>query len=169
MITASPHGPISSYLPHRPPMLFIDDILEVTDQHFVCRATIHDDCVFAIDGLVHPTAMIEFAAQACPAGVGVLAAREGNPPKLGVIIGCREIELVAETFAVGDVLTISANKAFGQTHVAAFACTVVRAGLVCATIHMSVTELPSHSLANTELPRGSGQSAMVAGPDRGEP
>lgn len=145
MITASPHGPIASYLPHRPPMLLIDDVLEASDERFVCRATIRDDCVFAVDRQVHPSAMIEFAAQTCAAGIGVLAAREGNPPKLGLIMGCREMEFGVDFFGVGDELVISADKAFGQTHIAAFACTVARAGAVCVTIHLSVVELTSRT------------------------
>ena len=140
MITASPHGPIESYLPHRPPMLLIDDVVEVTSHRFVCRTAIHSDCVFAIDGLVHPSAMIEFVAQACAAGIGVLAARTGDPPKLGLLMGCREIAFFVETFAVGDELTITVDRTFGQTQTAAFACTVERGGALCTSIQVSVVD-----------------------------
>ncbi len=133
-------GPVASYLPHRPPMLLIDDIVEVTSDRGVVRTTIHPDCVFAIDGRVHPTAMIEFVAQACAIAVGVTASREGKPPRTGIILGCREITFSVDSFAVGDELVITTERVFGQTQLAAFACTVSRGGEVCVKIHMSVAD-----------------------------
>jgi predicted hotdog family 3-hydroxylacyl-ACP dehydratase len=133
-------GPAADYLPHRPPMLLIDEVLEVTDRVGVCRTTIHPDCVFAIDGRVHPSAMIEFVAQTCAIAVGVLAARDGDPPRLGMIMACREVSFAVDHFAVGDELTITVTKAFGQKMMAAFTGTVVRGGEVCATIQLSVAD-----------------------------
>lgn len=133
-------GPAAGYLPHRPPMLLIDEVVEVTDRIGVCRTTIHPDCVFAIDGRVHPSAMIEFVAQTCAIAVGVLAAREGNPPRLGVIMACREVSFAVDHFEIGDELTITVTKMFGQKMMAAFAGTVVRGGEVCATVQLSVAD-----------------------------
>lgn len=152
MITASPHGPISAYVPHRPPMLLVDDVLEVSERRIVCTATIRDDCAFAIDGVVHPSAMIEFAAQACAAGVGVLTARTGQRPKLGLIAGCREIAFAVDNFLVGDELTITAETSVGQAPVTAFTCTVVRAGDVCATIQLSVVDADVVALTRAASP-----------------
>jgi len=150
-MTTQAYGPITDYLPHRPPMVFIDEIVSVTDTRGECRTTIHPDCVFAIDGQVHPTAMIEFVAQVCAICVGVLASREGKPPRLGLIMGCREITFAVNSFAVGDELTIVITKIFGQTQVAAFACTVTRDGVQCATIQLSVVDA---ELAEAQLPGG---------------
>ena len=133
-------GPAAGYLPHRPPMLLIDEVLEVTDRIGVCRTTIHPDCVFAIDGRVHPSAMIEFVAQTCAIAVGVLAARQGDPPRLGMIMACREVSFAVDHFDVGDELTITVTKAFGQKMMAAFTGTVVRGGEVCTTIQLSVAD-----------------------------
>ena len=135
-----PFGPVADYLPHRPPMLLIDDIVDVTGDRAVCRTTIHPDCVFARDGLVHPSAMIEFVAQVCAIYVGVTASRDGDPPRLGLIIGCREISFDVDSFAVGDELTIIATKIFGQSQVAAFTGTVTRRDVLCASIHLSVVD-----------------------------
>lgn len=133
-------GPVADYLPHRPPMLLIDEIIEVTEHRAVCRATIQPDCVFAIDGVVHPSAMIELVAQACAIYVGVRSARDGDPPRLGVITACREISFTVDSFAVGDELTIIANKTFGQKQVAAFTGTVTRGDVLCATVQLSVMD-----------------------------
>jgi predicted hotdog family 3-hydroxylacyl-ACP dehydratase len=144
-------GPVADYLPHRPPMLLIDEIVEVTDHSAVCRATIQPDCVFAIDGQVHPSAMIEFVAQTCAIAVGVLAARAGDPPRLGMIMACREVTFAVDSFAVGDALTITVNRVFGQKQMAAFTSTVVRGGAPCAAIQLSVIDA---ELAATQPPGG---------------
>lgn len=149
-------GPVAGYLPHRPPMLLIDEIVEVTEIRAVCRTTIHPDCVFAIDGHVHPSALIEFVAQVCAIGVGVQAARYGDPPRTGVILACREISFGVADLAVGDPLTIVSNKVFGQKQMAAFVCTVHRGDTLCATIQLSVAdaELASNQLTGTDAGAG---------------
>ncbi|HEX3761880.1 MAG TPA: hypothetical protein VHW23_24440 [Kofleriaceae bacterium] len=121
-------------------MLLIDDLVEVTEQRAVCRATIHPDCVFAIDGRVHPAAMIEYVAQACAIYAGALSARDGGPPRLGLIMACREADFAVDGFAVGDELTIVAAKAFGGNQMAAFTGTVSRGDALCATIQLSVVD-----------------------------
>jgi predicted hotdog family 3-hydroxylacyl-ACP dehydratase len=139
-MTAGAFGPIADYLPHRPPMLLIDEIVEWSEQRAVCRTTIHPDCVFAIDGAVHPAAMIEFVAQVCAIYVGVRSARAGDPPQVGFIMACREVDFGVERFAVGDELTITATKVFGQKQLAAFTGTVARDGARCATVQLSVID-----------------------------
>jgi len=130
--------PIEDYLPHRPPMLLIDELVEVSDIRAVVRATIKPDCVFARDGIVHPAAMIEFMAQCCAI---VSAARpSGKGPRLGFIISCREVDLLVDSFAVGDKLELTADKIHGQEPLAVFGCTVVRDGAVCATMQLSAVD-----------------------------
>ena len=140
MTAGTSHGPVVDYLPHRPPMLLIDDIVELTSDGVVCRATIHPDCVFAIDGRVHPSAMIEFVAQACAIYAGLVSARDGAPPKHGFIASCREITFAIDSFSVGDELTIAATKVFGQEQHAAFTGKVTRRDALCASVELSVVD-----------------------------
>lgn len=136
-------GPVTDYLPHRPPMLFIDHIDEVTEGRVVCRATIHPDCVFANHGLVHPTAMIELVAQACAIFAGVTAARAGGGQRgVGFIVSCREVEFATNSFAVGDELTVISEKlpGPGDDPLASFNGRVIRAGIVCASVQLSVVD-----------------------------
>lgn len=140
MTLAAISGPAAGYLPHQPPMLLIDDVVEVTEDRAVCRTTIHPDCVFAIDGAVHPAAMIEFVAQVCAIYAGAMSARDGGPPRLGLIMACREAAFAVDGFAVGDELTIAASKAFGGNQMASFTGTVSRGGALCATIQLSVVD-----------------------------
>jgi predicted hotdog family 3-hydroxylacyl-ACP dehydratase len=139
-VTSAAFGPVADYLPHRPPMLLVDTIDEVTADRAVCRATIRPDCVFLQGGGVHPAAMIEFVAQACAIFVGVREAADGDPPRLGLIVACREITFAVDRFAVGDELTLVVTKILGQDQLAAFTGTVLRGGEVCATIQLSVVD-----------------------------
>lgn len=133
-------GPVTDYLPHRPPMLLIDRIDDVTGHDGVCTATIKPDCVFVQDGVVHPSAMIEFVAQACAIVAGVDASRTGGPQRLGFIVGCREVTFAVDHFAIGDELAIVVKKLIGGDQLAAFHGTVTRAGVVCVTIQLSVVD-----------------------------
>lgn len=136
----SEFGPVIDYLPHRPPMLLIDEIIEVNANGGMCRTTIKPDCVFAIDGLVHPSSMIEFVAQACAIAAGVTASRTGGPPRLGFIIGCREVTFDVDTFKVGDVLTIGITKVLGEQQLGVFNGVVTRDGVVCTKVQLSVVD-----------------------------
>jgi len=147
----SKYGPITNYLPHRPPMVLIDEIIDVTMTQGRCRTTIKPDCVFAIDGKVHPTAMLEFVAQACAIGVGVMSEKLNERPRLGFIIGCREMTFAIDHYSVGDVLEISVTKILGQDLIGAFNCTVTRDGVVCTTVHLSVVDA---ELAGAQLAAG---------------
>lgn len=129
---------IEDYLPHRPPMLLIDELVEVSDTKAVVRTTIKPDCVFARDGIVHPAAMIEFMAQCCATLIG--GRPSGKGPRLGFIISCREVNLLVDSFAVGDKLELGAAKIHGQDALAVFACTVSRDGVQCATMQLSAVD-----------------------------
>lgn len=146
-------GPITDYLPHRPPMLFIDEIVAETDDSVTCRAILRPDCILAENGVVQPAAMIELIAQVCAIYVGVKAAAEGKPPRVGFLIGCREVEFGVPAFAVGDELVVAATKVFGQTQMGAFAGTVSRAGAVCVRAHLSVVDADV-----TALPQPTGEA-----------
>ena len=151
-------GPVQDYVPHRPPMLLIDHIVDVSENQIVCRTTIHRDCAFAIDGRVHPSAMIELVAQACAIYVGVLSAHNGDPPMMGLIMGCREVAFAVDSFAVGDELTVAATRVFGQKQLAAFTGTVMRRdggsdGPVAVSVQLSVIDaaLAARHMASEDI------------------
>jgi predicted hotdog family 3-hydroxylacyl-ACP dehydratase len=130
-------------------MLLIDDIVDATADRVVCRTTIHPDCVFAKHGLVHPSAMIELAAQACAIHAGVTAAPAGAPPRMGLLVGCREVSFAVDSFAVGDQLTIVATRLAAPESLATlttFTATVTRQGVVCVTLQLSVIDAEHASL-----------------------
>ncbi len=136
----STFGSVADYIPHRPPMLLIDEIVDITDARAVCRTTLHADCVFARDGLVHPAAMIELVAQTCAVWAGVTSARAGSTPQVGFLVACREVAFAVDSFSVGDELTIVATKIHGSDQLATFNGIVSRGDEVCVTIQLSVVD-----------------------------
>lgn len=136
----APLGPVADYLPHRPPMLLIDEIVAFADDRVVCRTKLAPDCVFAVEGRVHASAMIELVAQACAIYSGLRSARDGEPMRLGLLMGCREITFAVESFAIGEQLTVAATRVYGHQQMASFTGTVHRGDELCATVQLSVVD-----------------------------
>jgi predicted hotdog family 3-hydroxylacyl-ACP dehydratase len=132
--------PAIDYVPHRPPMLFLDEVGEETEDSVVCHTTIRPDHVFLEAGVLSPLILFELVAQACGVYVGVRARRMGREPQVGMIVGCREAELLVDEIRVGDELTVRVERLFGQYQVAAFAGTVMRGEELCAQVTISVVD-----------------------------
>ena len=131
-------GPVIDYVPHRPPMLLVDRIVEVTEHGAVCAATWQPDCVLAVDGRVPASAAIELVAQACAVFLGVRGQRAGGPPHVGMIAACREVAFAVDDFAIGDTLTIAIHCVFGQPPMASFTARVRHGDAEVATMELSV-------------------------------
>lgn len=58
---------IKNYLPHRPPMLMVDDIIEITQKEVTTVFKIENDNLFVKNGFFVETGLIENAAQTCSA------------------------------------------------------------------------------------------------------
>lgn len=58
---------IKNYLPHRPPMLMVDDIIEITQKEVTTVFKIKNDNLFVKNGFFVETGLIENAAQTCSA------------------------------------------------------------------------------------------------------
>ena len=153
-------GPVAHYLPHRPPMLLVDEIVDATDSAVVCRMTIRPDCIFVEDNRVHASAMIEVVAQACAihgglaraadraaaaittrgdvvAPAGDVVAPAGDVGR-GMVVACREAHFAVDDFAIGDVLTIAVTRTQSQPPLTSFTGTVTRADVTCVTMQLSV-------------------------------
>lgn len=139
-MSPSPFPPITELIPHRPPMVLLDEVIACEPGRVTCRATLQPDCVFAVDGFVHPAALIELVAQACAAYVRLLPGDGDGPPRLGLIMGSREASFEVDRLAVGEVLTVVAQKQYGESQLASFVGTVTRGTTLCATIQLSVVD-----------------------------
>lgn len=148
--------PAIDFVPHRPPMLFLDTVGKEEGDSVVCHTTVRPDWLLLDGDVLRPLALIELVAQACAVYVGAKARREGVEPQVGMLVGCREAEFLVDRLDVGDQLTIAVTRVFGQVQIAAFTGVVSRAGAVVARVHLSVVsaELALAGLAEHRPPPG---------------
>jgi|SRR5690554_3319052 len=61
---------IRQFLPHREPMLMVDDVLELDNEHITTNFKISSDNIFVENGIFREVGIIENAAQTCSGIVG---------------------------------------------------------------------------------------------------
>jgi len=131
-VTLAPGGdfpPIEEVVPHRPPMLLIDRICAHGDDVTVSTVTIRPDSPFvatSTDGRPGVPAVvgIEYMAQTVAAYAGLSARKEKRAPRIGFLLGCRELSLATDAFAVGEVLTVEVRRVFGENDLGSFSCRI---------------------------------------------
>ena len=77
-------------------------------------------------------------AQAVAAYAGLKAGRNGEPVRVGLLLGAREIRFFASGARVGDRLEVSADRRFGDELLGNFLCEVRRGGKILAHGALSV-------------------------------
>lgn len=103
---------IEHFLPHRSPMLMVDAILAISEQHVVCSFVIQPDNIFVADGLFQETGLMENMAQTCSSIVGQTFYHADYDPSsdkriIGFISGIKQMN-VFQLPAVGQkILTDS--------------------------------------------------------------
>ena len=142
-MTALP--PVAELLPHSPPMILLDEVVEADGRRAVCRVRVRGDSPFAEGGKVPAVVAIEYMAQAVSAYAGLQARARGAPPRIGYLLGTRELTLEVDAFDVGDELVVEAVYVWGDETLGAFDCTVRRAGqtVAAATLNVHQGEEPT--------------------------
>ena len=132
--------PVTELLPHGGAMVLIDEVLEASEGGIVARVTLRPTSLFVHGDQVPAIVAIEYMAQTIGAYAGLRARAAGGPPRIGFLLGTRELTLDVDAFAVGDELTIEASHVFGDDQVGSFQCEVRRAGRTLASALVNVYE-----------------------------
>ncbi len=119
---------IAEVLPHSAPMILLDEIVAYGGTGIRCRATIRSDSPFVAAGRVRAIVSLEYMAQAVAAFAGMRGRTAGAPPRIGYVIGAREMTLEVDQFAIGDELLVDAEEVWGDERMSSFRCRVVRDG-----------------------------------------
>jgi predicted hotdog family 3-hydroxylacyl-ACP dehydratase len=137
---------VGELVPHRPPMLLVDRVIAHGDNVIVCEVEVKADSLFTIerDGRREVPAVvgIEYMAQTVATFAGLSARKERRAPRIGFLIGCRELRLDTDAFAADDVLRVEARRLFGENDVGSFACTITRGGRTLVTGTLTVYQGP---------------------------
>ncbi|MEC5396274.1 hotdog family protein [Uliginosibacterium sp. H1] len=132
---------IASLLPHASRMLLLDRCVEIGEEHLVAEVVIRPDTMFCRDGAVGAWVGIEYMAQAVGAYGGNVWRQQGQPPKVGFLLGTRKQLCHRPRFAIGSVLRVTARREFqGGDGLAAFACSIEDQDGLAAEATLSVFE-----------------------------
>jgi predicted hotdog family 3-hydroxylacyl-ACP dehydratase len=131
--------PLIELVPHRPPMLLLDEVLAFDGEHARCSVRLRPDSPFARSGRVPSWVALEYCAQCVAAFAGLRGRAEGDrPPRIGFLIAARELVLEVDAFDAGDVLLVQVHRVFGEARLGHFECSVERRGVVVAKASLSV-------------------------------
>lgn len=116
---------IDQVVPHANSMSLLDRIEEYGDENLRASALITADSLFLTDGKVPSWVGIEYMAQTIAAFAGVQALLENDSVKVGFLVGTRKYLIDAPSFAIGDTLSITAQRIImTETGLGAFDCTI---------------------------------------------
>jgi len=98
---------LEQILCHRPPMIWLDEVIESGPEYLVARVDIREGMAFyeAPKG-VPAWVGLEYMAQAVAAFAGLRARDAGEPVPLGLLIGCRRYASTKASFPPGDRLEV---------------------------------------------------------------
>lgn len=130
--------PLHDLLPHKPPMILIDDIIEHGPDHIHTILTIRDCIPFYKDGLVPTYVSLEYMAQTVAVWSGLMGQQQNLPPKIGFLLGTRQLRLNASHFKNGDILHVFGNLKFNDGEMASFDCRVDVNGNTIASALLNV-------------------------------
>jgi predicted hotdog family 3-hydroxylacyl-ACP dehydratase len=155
-MSSSALPPLAALVPHRPPMLLVDEVVAHEGRSLVARAVIRGDHPFLEEGGVPALVAIELFAQTAAALVGLLAPPGGPSMSTGALLGTREVRLHVPSFAVGDELLIRCTEAWGVGPAAQIDCTLERDGVTIAqgSINVMAGEPMGASAARAARERG---------------
>ncbi|MBR1586958.1 MAG: 3-hydroxylacyl-ACP dehydratase [Kiritimatiellae bacterium] len=141
------HVPLDELLPHRPPMVLIDEVesFDAEARRLAARVTIGENQMF-FDGQGVPSwVAIEYMAQTAAALAGCYDrhVEPGRPPRPGLLLGTRRLDLALERFEAGKTYRIVAENAFSDSDAASFACRIEdEAGETVAAAHLNAYRPP---------------------------
>jgi predicted hotdog family 3-hydroxylacyl-ACP dehydratase len=124
----SPYPPPAELLPHGGRAVLLDEVVEADDVRVVCRVVIREGSPFVEGGTVPAVVVLEYMAQAIGAQAGLRARESGEAPRVGFLLGTRELTLPPGGFTVGDELLVEAVRIFGDESIGSFDCSATRRG-----------------------------------------
>ena len=98
------HQDITDYIPQRPPIVMIHDLVEASEEHARTQLHIAADNVFVEDGFFREPGMVENIAQTAACQVGYIFKTRNMPIPIGYIAGIKDLR-ISGLAPVGATLT----------------------------------------------------------------
>ncbi len=112
---------LTELMPHCPPMLLLDRMVEAAETRAVCEVVIRADGPFCGDAGVPTYVGIEFMAQTVAAYSGWQRRRAGLPIEIGFLLGTPQFQSFCDSFRVGQALHVEVTHVWGADQLARFA------------------------------------------------
>src|SRR5262249_45676371 len=112
------------------------------EESVTCEVQIREGGLFVEEGGVPAVVGIEYMAQSVAVFAGLSARADGKGVRIGLLLGCRDLQLSTDTFPVGDTLTVDAHRTWGESDLGPFTCKVRRAGETLASGTLTVYQGP---------------------------
>jgi predicted hotdog family 3-hydroxylacyl-ACP dehydratase len=120
--------PIQDTLPHRPPMVLIDEIVARKPGRITVAVTVRPPELFFRPGRGMPVHVaLEWMAQACAAYGGADARDAGCTPRIGFLLGTRDFRATRSWLSEGERFEVEAVLDFHDDELASFSCEVTDA------------------------------------------
>lgn len=143
-VTDKTFPPVSELLPHKPPMMLVDECLSWGEDAVSVRAVIDDKCHLFLesDGTCGSWLILELMAQTVGVFAGLKNRAQGQAPKVGFLLGTRRFETTIGRLKKGDEVIVDARCIFlGQEGLPSqFECTARMNDKVAATANLTVYE-----------------------------
>jgi predicted hotdog family 3-hydroxylacyl-ACP dehydratase len=124
---------LSVLLPHRPPMVLLDEVVDYGDDFAIGRVFVTPRSPFfdrAMDG-VPAWVGIEYMAQTMAIWAADQQLRVGRPVNVAFLLGARRYRSNVPSFPNGAVLTVRSDTLFNdENNVGAFACRIEGGGIL---------------------------------------
>jgi predicted hotdog family 3-hydroxylacyl-ACP dehydratase len=136
--------PVAELLPHRPPMVLIDEACGMEGEFFLAKVRITPASPFFSGGGVPSWVGLEYMAQTVAAFSGALGKAEGGAIKVGMLLGTREYTVETPLFADGEELAVLTRIDIFQTDgVSSMNCRIrSRDGRILAQAQITVIDVP---------------------------
>jgi predicted hotdog family 3-hydroxylacyl-ACP dehydratase len=124
--------PPADLLPHAPPALLLQAILEATEDAIVAAAEVSPLHPLGKDGRLPTFLALEAAAQAA-AALEALGRREASGPRIGYLVGIRDARFAVPSLPAGKPLRVSARLEGGAFPLSRYAVAAGATGREVAT------------------------------------
>ncbi len=138
---------LAAVLPHAPPMILLDHVVETGLGFIRCAVEIREDSLFHNGNTGVPGWIaLEYMAQAVAAFNGIQACERKGSPRRGLLVGARKVKIATPVLTTGRHLIVTATLADHSADLYQFDCDVSDRDdgktQVTATLNLALTEVP---------------------------
>jgi predicted hotdog family 3-hydroxylacyl-ACP dehydratase len=112
--------PVSDLVPHSAPTLALDELAAWQPGEATLRLTIREHGLLVIGDSVDACVCLELMAQGAAACLGYGAFQGGSTVRVGMVVGCRKLQLFRQCLYVGESFSVNVRCTRGSDSASSF-------------------------------------------------